>query len=588
MSSYRKTMAEAMQEVNAISQERQDKNLLENVLMGTLKDNQLANLKKVWANKSMKDVTPGLKATIAKMDMPTKVAIAGAGINVLKDIVFKEEDAYDKDDEKPKTKPKPKPKKLQASYEEVELQAILDEKFTVQITKKDGSTMELGRYNTSHEAQRYVDMYGKGAKVVKEENFHEGKMSQIYAMDQDGASATEIAKALKVSTKTVEDILGEDKKDLDESFSPAMLQKLKTEFGPLKGKTINAAQARQLMNILDKLNDKGLETLKGAGIPFVSSGAMSKLSVRNMKFKVTTLNPMKEESCGCDCGKSPCTSCGKDHHKVEESYTVKYVDPLNKKNLRMKHADKKDAQDMMDRLKKDGVKEIEIVKEGSSAFSPTKKFSDQEIKQAYGIANDPRYKGGNYSGAVTAIEKIAKGLSSYPAVQNVLKRTNEDVPAGSHKMPDGTIMKDKDHKKEVEEDSDPCWDSHKMVGMKSKGGKQVPNCVPKEETQDGAKKLVAKIMKEKFGATKDLTEARWEIEGKLSYKGIGSYDNFHMVVDAPNKDKAEDKAYSELDKARARKKIGPGGGGRVEDAEVESIEKTNDKLSAPETYQGGN
>jgi len=253
MSSYRKTMGEAMQEVNAFSQERQDKNLLENVLMGTLKDNQLANLKKVWANKSMKDVTPGLKATIAKMDMPTKVAIAGAEINVLKDIVFKEEDAYDKDDEKPKTKPKPK--KLQASYEEVELQAILDEKFTVQITKKDGSTMELGRYNTSHEAQRYVDMYGKGAKVVKEENFHEGKMSQIYAMDQDGASAEEIAKALKVSTKTVEDILGEDKKDLDESFSPAMLQKLKTEFGPLKGKTINAAQARQLMNILDKLND---------------------------------------------------------------------------------------------------------------------------------------------------------------------------------------------------------------------------------------------------------------------------------------------------------------------------------------------
>ena len=108
MSSYRKTMGEAMQEVNAFSQERQDKNLLENVLMGTLKDNQLANLKKVWANKSMKDVTPGLKATIAKMDMPTKVAIAGAEINVLKDIVFKEEDAYDKDDEKKKIKPKPK------------------------------------------------------------------------------------------------------------------------------------------------------------------------------------------------------------------------------------------------------------------------------------------------------------------------------------------------------------------------------------------------------------------------------------------------------------------------------------------------
>ena len=45
----------------------------------------------------------------------------------------------------------------------------LEEKFTVQITKKDGTTMELGRYNTSAEAQGYVDMYGKGAKVKKEE-----------------------------------------------------------------------------------------------------------------------------------------------------------------------------------------------------------------------------------------------------------------------------------------------------------------------------------------------------------------------------------------------------------------------------------
>lgn len=30
------------------------------------------------------------------------------------------------------------------------------------------------------------------------------------------------------------------------------------------------------------------------------------------------------------------------------------------------------------------------------------------------------------------------------------------------------------------EDSDPCWDTHKMVGMKKgKGGKPVPDCVPK-------------------------------------------------------------------------------------------------------------
>jgi hypothetical protein len=32
----------------------------------------------------------------------------------------------------------------------------------------------------------------------------------------------------------------------------------------------------------------------------------------------------------------------------------------------------------------------------------------------------------------------------------------------------------------IEEDG-PCWDTHKQVGMKTKNGKQVPNCVPKNE-----------------------------------------------------------------------------------------------------------
>ena len=61
-----------------------------------------------------------------------------------------------------------------------------------------------------------------------------------------------------------------------------------------------------------------------------------------------------------------------------------------------------------------------------------KGFSSQQIKMAYGVANDKRYKGGNYSGAVAAIEKIAKGLSLHPDVQNVLKRTNEEVKNENH------------------------------------------------------------------------------------------------------------------------------------------------------------
>ena len=44
----------------------------------------------------------------------------------------------------------------------------------------------------------------------------------------------------------------------------------------------------------------------------------------------------------------------------------------------------------------------------------------------------------------------------------------------------------------VAEDSDPCWDSHKMVGTKKKGGKTVPNCVPKEAVNTPQQKLNTK------------------------------------------------------------------------------------------------
>jgi len=56
-----------------------------------------------------------------------------------------------------------------------------------------------------------------------------------------------------------------------------------------------------------------------------------------------------------------------------------------------------------------------------------KGFSTQQIKMAYGVLNDPRYKQGNYSGAVSAIEKIAKGLSDHPDVANALRRANEEL-----------------------------------------------------------------------------------------------------------------------------------------------------------------
>ena len=58
-----------------------------------------------------------------------------------------------------------------------------------------------------------------------EENFEfsldEGRMKDIYTMQQDGKSAREIAKLMKLPVKTVKDILGEE--DLEEKIKPFML-----------------------------------------------------------------------------------------------------------------------------------------------------------------------------------------------------------------------------------------------------------------------------------------------------------------------------------------------------------------------------
>ena len=64
---------------------------------------------------------------------------------------------------------------------------------------------------------------------------------------------------------------------------------------------------------------------------------------------------------------------------------------------------------------------------GSGPQKGGKKQSSANIKKAYGILNDPRYKQGNYSGAAKAIDKLSPGLSNHPDVKNAMKRANEEL-----------------------------------------------------------------------------------------------------------------------------------------------------------------
>ena len=126
----------------------------------------------------------------------------------------------------------------------------------------------------------------------------------------------------------------------------------------------------------------------------------------------------------------------------------------------------------------------------------------------------------------------------------------------------------------------------KMVNMKAMYGESRENAKRYLDTKPGS--IEEAVLKSRGLIKKSLTEARYEIEGKVNYRGIGSEDAFHMVINANSEKDAEDKADDELRKARNKRKIGPGGGGNIDEVEIESVERTNDKLSAPETYRPGN
>jgi len=168
------------------------------------------------------------------------------------------------------------------------------------------------------------------------------------------------------------------------------------------------------------------------------------------------------------------------------------------------------------------------VPEAAEAGQDNMGFTDKQIKMAYGVLNDPRYKSGNMTGAVDVINKIAPGLADHPGVAKALRTTNEGygsmvspatrarvdakVPAPKQDPKTAKLQKKIDgmKKKKTNEavcsecnkprfvalpesirqqyesvneakqkgvDGKVCWKGYKRMGTKKKGGKTVDNCV---------------------------------------------------------------------------------------------------------------
>jgi hypothetical protein len=233
-------------------------------LKGTITDKQLQNIKSVWSNKTKKDITPGVKAMLAKLDSPTRLAIKMAKINVLSDLVEEINEGFSSSlKQKAKEIAKKFANNMTKAVDEIEKLAkgLSDEPEVYKVIRQyNEDTQRPGSSNPNpkelDEAQshtvRYTDPLNKkrfaipykthadaekkmaqlkkdGVKEIEitmdtlkpgikfkefKEELEEGIMKDIYTMDKEGASADDIAKRLKINVSTVKKILGEQKEEL--------------------------------------------------------------------------------------------------------------------------------------------------------------------------------------------------------------------------------------------------------------------------------------------------------------------------------------------------------------------------------------
>ena len=117
--------------------------------------------------------------------------------------------------------------------------------------------------NTTIDLNIYIKDHFNSEELADLENF----CSESICIDQK--------KTIKNGHELADKILTKEE-NLQEGLTNQQIAILKREYAPFKGKTISAARARQLMNILDRFKDQELEKLAKPDIPFVSSGSQSK------------------------------------------------------------------------------------------------------------------------------------------------------------------------------------------------------------------------------------------------------------------------------------------------------------------------
>ena len=150
-------------------------------------------------------------------------------------------------------------------------------------------------------------------------------------------------------------------------------------------------------------------------------------------------------------------------------------------------------------------------------------ITSKQVKMAKGIANDPRHKGGDYSGAAEKMEKIKKGLSNHPAAKKALQQANEEVELTFEEM---TPQQKADRLRLIAKKADyvksgaaaNAAEKRAKADMKQKGAQK--GMAPTKKDVEEQVAAIRKTIKE--GSTKEKIEAYKELNQIIEqYKTTG-------------------------------------------------------------------
>ncbi len=375
----------------------------------------------------------------------------------------------------------------------------LEEKYTVVITKKDGTTMELGKYNTSAEAQRYVDQYGKGAKVKKEEiEIEEGKMSDIDALVKDGKSSEEIAKLMKLPVKTVKDILGEEK-EVPKGYhrmpdgtimKDSEHKKEETEKDSKEDSAKEIAALKDQINILKtKLENEKNRAVKPEPNPKTGEVPLT-IGIAAAEFKKD--KEKKEEV-------SEKTMSDRDKRIQRAKDMIKYYDAQKKAALKGKN------KDLAKKMLKNDINEATVVSDISGISIPalkreTAKFNIKVARVTPGGPNGAEYEV-TFTGAEKDLVAYAKehfGFDDKPgSFQQLKKHLNMDYVPEEMKKDDAYAIGMAQAKKSMNDE--PPLDKKTIT----KGHEIAKSILKKEEVNEVSDKLKLKVLQKKIKQYKD-------------------------------------------------------------------------------------